>query len=94
MITVEVELMVLVGADGVHWTRAKVSCARCIKEEHDCWVASNRRARACEVCTWTHISCTGEVGWGQEEGWSTGTTIIIKRKEVEEPEEGTTGKRR
>ena len=92
MISFSLELMVPVGADGVRWTRAKVACARCIKEERDCWVASNRRARACEACTRTHVSCSGAVGWGQEEGWSTGTTITIKRKAIEEPEEEATGK--
>ena len=86
--------MAPVGADGVRWARAKVACARCIKDDRDCWVASNRRARACEACTRTHVSCTGAVGWGQEEGWPTGATITIKRKAVEDPEEGTAGKRR
>ena len=86
--------MAPVGADGVRWARAKVACARCIREERDCWVASNRRARACEACTRTHVSCSGAVGWGQDEGWSAGTTITIKRKAVGEPEEGTAGKRR
>ena len=79
--------MAPVGADGVRWTRAKVSCARCIKDERDCWVASNRRARACEACIRTHISCSRAVGWGQDEGWPTGPTITIKRKVVEEPKE-------
>ena len=85
MITADAGANNFLGADGVRWVRAKTACARCIKEERDCWVASNRRARACEACTKTHVSCTGAVGWVQEEGWPTGTTITIKRKVVEEP---------
>ena len=78
----------------MRWKRAKVACARCTKEERDCWVASNRRARACEACTRTHVSCSGAVGWGPDEEWPMGPTITIKRKAIEEPEEGIAGKRR
>ena len=78
----------------MRWVRAKVACARCTKEQRDCWVASNRRARACEACTKTHVSCSGATGWGPDEEWPTGPTITIKRKAMGEPEEGTAGKRR
>ena len=95
MIAFSIQLTTSVGADGVRWKQAKIACARCTKEERNCWVASNRRARACEACTQTHVSCTGAVGWGQEEEWSTRTTITIKRKAVEEPEgEGSQKRRR
>ena len=94
MITSGVALTSFTGADGVRWVRAKVACAKCVKEERDCWVASNRRARDCEGCTRTHVSCSGATGWGPDEEWPTGPTITIKRKAIEEPGDGGSHKRR